>query len=443
MLNAGFVPMFGRRLRESPPEAAELYRAVRALLVTGTVVLAVLVHTHAAVAVGLIAPGLPGETLATAARLVQVMMLGAPFFVSGALAGCLALAHGHFAVVSLRSTVQNVGLLLGIATAVGTGDWIYLGIGFTVGAIAFAAWGALYVRRHDLLASPLRWRDARAYPKRAWPFVRVLSGLVWVPVCVQLGEVAERTATSYLGQTYLASTDFANFVVDTVVTLLAVPLGLAGLAHVSAAGGGAALVRDRIEKLTPIILAVGLPLSVVISVDAAHLVEIVYARGAFGRSSIDSTAVLLQGFAVGLWAQMLNFVYLKVYSARLRVGRQLLITVSAVVAGVLVMAAAVLLRAPALVGVAGSVTGLLSACLLARETIGAGRMLFWLARYLPGVVLSAGICLLGRGGGLLVAATAAVCALVFWAVYCLAVPAIRERLRVLPLVPMVLRWARI
>ena len=438
-LTAGFVPLFGERFRRSPAEAEFFYRAVRLLLFVTTCVTAVATFAGAPWIVAAMASALPATTEDDAVTLVRIMVVGAPFYVDGALSGCVALSRGRYQLVSLRSTITNVGLLLGVGAAVVSGEWALLAVGFTAGSICFSVWATVSMRRSGLLRTALRLRDLRSVPSCVRPFVRVAAALVWVPLLVQAGEVAERVATSRLGEIYVPAADFANFVVDTVVTVLAVPLGLAGLAHVSMDGGGEETVRERVEVFMPVILAIGLPMSVVLSCHAVTVVDLLYARGRFGESSTLATAVLLQGFALGLWAQMLGYVLLKIYSARLHLLRQVLVAAAAVAAGATVLGLAVLSGQAWLVGVAGSVTGVVSTVLVARQTVGTGRLVVWLLRFAPGVAVLVGICRWGGGRPLPVVVGVVVLSVVLWAVYCLAVPTIRAAMMVLPLVPRVVR----
>jgi putative peptidoglycan lipid II flippase len=352
-----------------------------------------------------------------------------PFFVAGSMTSYLALALGHYRVVSLRSTIQNSCLLIGTAAAAITGHSILLAWGFTVGCVVYSVYGTARVRQLGLLTtrSPwMGWAETAAHIK---PMVLLVRGLLLIPVLVQLNEALERIVASFVGVRTVAATEYANFIIDTCVTLIAVPIGLAGLASLRDYSDIRGAVRLRVGALTPALLFAGLPMSVLLAFHARAVVGLLYGRGHFDTLSTLSTATLVQGFAIGLWAQLLGYVYIKVFSATLQTAKQVRAVALGMLAGMATMSVAIPSGRPIFIGLSGSVYGLVVTFVAAHE-IGAVRMLGrWIGILLPGCVLMSVPAMLITGSGVVAFSVSSGISLAAWVGYCWAVPGTRAMLR--------------
>lgn len=425
-LNSGFLPLHGRAMRESRAEAEDLYRTTQWALVGVTILVALVVYLFATPVVNLLAPGLALATQKITVDMVRVMVLGMPLYVAGALNSYLALALGHYRLVSLRSTLQNFGLLAGIVVAAFTQQWIYLAWGFTLGCTAYSLAGWGYVRRKGLLGTRWGWRGFHAAWTTLAPLLRVLRGLLAVPLLIQANEALERVVASLLSTQTVAATEFANFIVDTCVVLLAVPLGLAGLATIGHAQDVVKAARVKMESLTPLILAASLPLSVLCVVHARPIVRVLYARGEFDSSSVAATAVLLAGFAVGLWAQILGYVYVKIYSGTLQVKKVVWATVLGLALGMTVMAVALPTHDAFFIGLGASCGGIATTVVAARQAGVLAALLRWLLVFAPGAFIMLIIALLLPGASVPMLCLSFVASLAAWTAYCLSFPRLRR-----------------
>ncbi|WP_240900773.1 lipid II flippase MurJ, partial [Kineococcus indalonis] len=282
VLSAGFLPLHAQLRRESPERAAALFHALRAGLGVLSLVLAAGLLLLAGDVVALLAPGLGASTAATAAAFLRVTALGVPSYLQFALLSALEVSHGAFRLSSVRATGQNLGTIAALGLALLLGEPLVVAWGFTGAYLVLHAWAHARLRRAGLV--PPRPRGAGAGREllgRLWVRVRPL---LLLPVVAQSAVVAERVVASLLGDGVVAAVDYARFVASTGVSLLAVPLGLAGLAVLP--GLGAPQAREHVRRSLPALLLVVVPVSVALAVHADRVVHALYGRGAFDAAAV-------------------------------------------------------------------------------------------------------------------------------------------------------------
>jgi putative peptidoglycan lipid II flippase len=143
---------------------------------------------------------------------------------------------------------------------------------------------------------------------------RAVRWLLLVPVLMQVHFVVERRVASLVSGAAIAALDYARFVSDTSVLLLAMPLGVAGLGAM--ASMSPARFHDTALRSVRMLLYAGAPLSLAIAVHGEAIVRLVFARGAFGADSVAATGAILRWLSVGLWAQLIGYAGAKFLSAR-------------------------------------------------------------------------------------------------------------------------------
>ena len=131
---------------------------------------------------------------------------------------------------------------------------------------------------------------------------------------MQVHFIVERRVASVDSPHAVAALDYARFLSDTAVLLLAMPFALAGLAAMAPLPE--AEFRKTASQSLRLLLYLGAPLSVGIALHANWAVRTIYARGAFGPESIAITTAILQTLAIGLWAQLIAYAGARFLSAR-------------------------------------------------------------------------------------------------------------------------------
>jgi len=427
-LTAGFLPLYVQYRQERPGMAVTLYRGVRSLLFAFSAVLVLALLFGRYGWVDLLGPGLDSGTAAIAASMLGISALGVPFYIQFNLYTLVGLAHDDVRLINLRASFQSVGLIGATLVAYQTGRVSLLAWGFTAPYVLLCGLGAFWVRRRGFLvtddapAGP--FADRADYRSALSMFWLRLRPLLLIPVILQGSIAVERAVGSLLGVEVVAATEYARFVVDSCMALLAAPLGLAGLT--SFAKMDEKDVEGGLRRLMPLVFLVTVPLSLMLCLNSTGIVRFFYARGEFDDRAVTTSAVMLLGFALGIWAQVVGYTLVKVMNARganVRVAVVMAVSFSAATAVNLLLYR---YWGAFTLGAASSVGGVLMFVTAARQ-LGVLRFsLGLLAALLPGAATAAAAGFVLRGSGVVHLAASCSATLLVWIGYLIAVPALRR-----------------
>lgn len=314
-LNAVFVPLYKKYATESCNKAQTLlWGLITVFTLLSLLILATLCF-FAELWIDILAPGLGPTGAALAAGMLKVMGIGIPFYLLSALLMFLGMANDDFVPTAVRPVFQNLGLISGALAASLLHDLAWLSWGFTASYIFFSVWVFLRTLRSGFLAFPETWRwyEIGDVMQAFW---QALRPLLFLPVMLQGCIVIERIVASLIGIAAISSLDYAKFITETVIILVALPIAQVGLYHWSGLDGD--MLRDHLKKILFLILLVSMPVSVFLAVHAELVVKVLYARGAFDAHSISVTRDILFGISLGLWAQTAGYVLVKALNAQLR-----------------------------------------------------------------------------------------------------------------------------
>jgi putative peptidoglycan lipid II flippase len=330
-LTSGFVPAYARDRQSHNERSEALFSGMHVVLLLGSAFIATLVIGFARMWVNLLAPGFDAGTASLAVELVRVMAAAMPLYAITALYAAADLAAGRAAKSAARATVQSAGLIVGTIVAWWLDRPAFIAAGFVAAYLVLAIWGAVTATSNGLRLWPRPgdWPLAWVALSKVWSAYRVL---IWVPALMQLHFIVERRIASVANPHAIAALDYARFVSDTAVLLLAMPFGLAGLATMAAASEDD--YRAAAWQSIRLLLYAGIPISLALSYHAAWVVRIAFARGAFNAESVLVTSSMLQTLAVGLGAQLLGYAAVRFMSARGKNRRVLAITTAGVVANI-------------------------------------------------------------------------------------------------------------
>jgi putative peptidoglycan lipid II flippase len=336
---------------QSAQRSGELFAAMHAVVLGVSVAVGALLGLYAHAWVHALAPGLDPKTARMAARMVTVLAFAMPCYALTSLYASADLAAGDARMAAARASAQNVGLLAGALGAWWSGDPVAIAAGFLAAYALLAARGLRSALAVGLRPWPRRgeWRSAARLLDGVW---RAVRWLLLVPVLMQVHFVVERRVASLVSGEAVAALDYARFVSDTTVLLLAMPLGVAGLGAMAAMSD--ARFRTAALRSFRMLLYAGAPLSLAIAVHGEAIVRLVFARGAFGADSVAATAAILRWLAVGLWAQLIGYAGAKFLSARGRNVRVIAIYAAALGANVALNLALYRLVGAAALGIAAA-----------------------------------------------------------------------------------------
>ena len=312
-LTAGFTPTFSRERGQEPARARALFSGMHAVLLVASTLIALTVALFDDEWVRLLAPGLDVPTARLTAQMVAVMIWAMPLYALTSLCAAAELAAGRPDMAAARASVQSVGLLVGTVCGWWFGRPLLLPLGFVSAYVWLAGWGLKTVFQGELRLWPRAadWRRASSSLSIVWRAFRLV---MWVPVLLQVNFVVERRVASIVDLNAVSGLDYARFVSETAVVLLAMPFGVAGVAEM-------ARMTDRqftaaAARSFRMLMLIGVPVSVGAALHADWIITTLYGHGAFGAASIAATAAIIQGSAACLWAQLIGYAGSKFLSAR-------------------------------------------------------------------------------------------------------------------------------
>lgn len=331
-LSAGFLPLYSSIEKEGRERVIGLFWAVLSIMVPISFGILLMLLVLAESWVSVVAPGFGPEARGLTIELLKVSALGVPFYVAGNLLSYLAMANGEFSLASMRATIQNVGMILGIALAWCFSDFSLIAWAFLC---SYALYSALGVRAACVGSwAPVSMLRREYYFDSMFRFLRAIRPLLLLPVVLQAGVVAERAIASLISDSTVAALGYAKLITETGVLLLAMPLGLAGLATMGSMT--AVEFRSVLVKVVSALLIVTVPISFILLLHGETLVRLLFQHGEFGENSTASTVSILSSMSVGLWAQVVSYFLVKAMSARMRNGMVVAFTMISVAVQILI-----------------------------------------------------------------------------------------------------------
>jgi putative peptidoglycan lipid II flippase len=375
--------------------------------------------------------------------MLVVTALGAPFYIQYNLYTLIGLANDDVRLINIRASMQSVGLIVATLAAYATGHVVLLAWGFTAPYVLLCGWGAFWVRRHGHLPARHRVGAHRAggrhdsgsgrpdsepssFQIAAGMFWRRLRPLLLVPIILQGSIAIERIVASLLGVEVVAASEYARFIVESIMALVAAPIGLASLASFPKLEQHE--LAGALRRLVPPVLLLTVPISLVLVVDRVGLVGLAYGRGNFDAGAVAITSTMLLGFAVGIWAYVLGYTFVKVLNARGANVRATAVTIAAFGANIAVNLIFYRQWGPVTIGLASSVCGVV---MFAGGAIALGTLRFslsYLGLLAPGALAAGWVGTLLGGPSVANLATSCTAMAVVLLGYMAVVPPLRQSL---------------
>ncbi|GAA11193.1 hypothetical protein GOALK_024_00090 [Gordonia alkanivorans NBRC 16433] len=137
-----------------------------------------------------------------------------------------------------------------------------------------------------------------------------------MPILSQVVIVTEKYSAGSLGTSAIAAVDYARIISETAVLVISMPIGLAALPRFATLS--AREFRDSLERVISVLIPVAVVVSVLAFVEARGIVKVLFGRGEFDEASVNLTADISAGFALGIWALLLNYFLTKTMNSRFR-----------------------------------------------------------------------------------------------------------------------------
>jgi putative peptidoglycan lipid II flippase len=333
-VSAGFTPNFTLAYKSDKKFANELFSSLHAVMLGVSVGVGGVLVVFAPPWVALLAPGFDAPTMRLSVTMVQILGLSMPAYALVSLYSAVDLAVSGGRITAARASVQSIGLILGTILAYLTGSPELIAVGFVLAYYYLAAWGVCVVKHAGMDLFPQRDRISGTFKRALLMIWRPFKVLIWVPIFLQVNQVIERRVASQIDIGAVAALDYAKFISETLVILLAVPFAIAGLSHMSA------MKEEEFRKESArgfrVLCMLGIPIACFFHFHAEAFIELIFKRGSFDAHSVGLTSAILSAVAPGIVFQLLGYSGSRFLSGRHRNKEVLFITCLGVLVNILV-----------------------------------------------------------------------------------------------------------
>ncbi|MEZ0446839.1 lipid II flippase MurJ [Cellulomonas sp. ICMP 17802] len=381
LISAAFAPSYAK-LSASDARRANSLLVAYLLWVTSVLgLVSLVVFVTRADLVAIIVPGALPTVQATASSLLAVLAWVIPVYGISTITSYALSATGAFAQNAIRPMVQSVGLLVGTVMAVWLGSMSWLAWGFLAAWVLYAARGLFLLRGRLAFTGGPAVREGGLMVLQG---IRGIAPLIVLAVALQGSIVLERVFASYGADGLVASIDYARTISDSVMSTIALPLGILGLTQLPQVRTSES--QRILTRMTEFVCVTVIPISMVLMLAARPAVDLLYARGRFDVQAASLTSAVLAGLSAGLTFQVLSYTMARAITGRGNTRPVLTWSLVAIVAQCLVQGIGVPLVGGVAVGVGVSVYGAVLTFGLSRA-LGLGRAtLAVLVRWLPTMV---------------------------------------------------------
>lgn len=348
-LSAGLLPLYRQMQQEGGEGPRVLVMAASLYGLAFSAVVTSLLWLFAERVALLIAPGASAPVLELAGSLLRIMALATPFYVLSGMLSYLETAYGRYGAVAWRPMLLNIGSIGGAALAVWLKQDHWLATGILISHVAFFGWTMLQLSRLDRFLPEGAPALSVLGQVSARMFAAILP-LMGLPLIAQANVLVERIVSSWLGTEVIPAVDYARFICDTTVQLIAVPLGILTM---SVHGGTAAAeMRAHVVQVARAIMVIAFPLSVFVGMNAEAIVRLMFARGAFDAQSVATTSIMLVGMGAALGMTVTAYYLIKALNAQLRNREALIFMTTACAVSITINVTLWPILGPAVIGLA-------------------------------------------------------------------------------------------
>lgn len=332
-LNSAFIPLYKKYLTENEFRASTFKVCMFLFFAVISLLIFFVLFFLSDYWVGIMAPGINGNARKITNELFKIMAICCPFYLCSGLINYLSMAHGDYKPMSMRASIQNVGMLLGVVAAYYYNNYLLLAWGFTGSYIVFSVWALMRAKRGQILNLPERF-DMTEVKQVMSSFWITLRPLLLLPLILQGNITLERALASLISIDVVSALDYARFITDTVTFILSVPIAFAGLPVWSSQSPE--VVREKLITIYNWLALLSINMSFFIFVYAKDIVVLLFMRGEFNSHSVAVTTDIMQGMCIGLWAQVIGYIFIKALSAHLNNKQVLIVMIIALLSNALV-----------------------------------------------------------------------------------------------------------
>lgn len=314
-LNSAFIPLYKNYLKNDVDKARVFKWSMFLFFFIFSILLFCLLYFNSGFWVDLLAPGVDSKTRYMSVELLKIMAVSCPFYLCSALINYISMAHGNYKPMALRSSIQNIGMLIGVLCAFWWGNYLLLAWGFTFSYIFFCLWSLFFGDIDEILSMPNKF-SLPEIKQVIISFWNVLKPLLLMPLILQGNIILERALSSFISLDAVSALDYAKFITETVLYFLSVPIAFVGLS--TWASLELEVVKDKLNKIYIPLLCLSLYVSFFLLLYSEDIIYFLFHRGKFDESSVITTALFVKGMSIGLWAQVIGYIFIKALNSHLK-----------------------------------------------------------------------------------------------------------------------------
>lgn len=312
-VSAGFIPIFLELYKERRQEAFKLTSTLMVILGVVLTTISLLLIFFLPYCIDFLVTGFSPEAKLETIKLTRIMLISPLLLGMSAIVSSVLQALKNFSVYSLTPIFYNLGIILGA---------LYLAPRFGLSGLAYGV--VLGATLHLLIQLPsLFQKGFRFHPTLAWNHPSLLK--LWkftLPRTFTLGV----NQINVLGLTFLISTlsagsltifTFANNIQYLPIGMIGVSFALAAFPTLSELSIEKKWdeLAETIQKISTQILFFIIPITILFILLRAQIVRVLLGSGAFDWNDTILTFQTLTFFCIGLFAQCLIPLFIRVFYA--------------------------------------------------------------------------------------------------------------------------------
>lgn len=311
-LSAGLLPFYKKLQEDNSNKRQILILCATLYSICLSIVITSILYLFSESISSFIAPNSGSGLLILASQFLKILALSVPFYILGGTLSFIETAYGYFTGIAIRPLLLNIFSILGVMLAVYFKYDYWLVILILISHIVFLIITIIKIRNIDVFFPKTKIK-INAVKEVFTSFFKNIFPLLGLPLIVQINVLCERIVSSNIGDAVIPAVDYARFLCDTTVQLIAVPLGIITMANFG--GSINEKFNEYIKSSFTILLLVSVPIGLFFFQNSTEIIRIVFHRGAFGEESVLITSKAFQWMGLALIFTITAYFLIKVLNS--------------------------------------------------------------------------------------------------------------------------------
>ncbi len=289
-LNSSLIPLYKTR-----DDKDSLVSGVLNVMLISSSSIAILIAIFPSIVPAFFGMGLSGNTRELAETLIRITSPFVSFITLWAVGYAVLNSHGVYFLPALTPVFTNLGVIVGAFVGRKT---IWCALGFTLGTMVASV---------ILLVKALRYFEYRPIFKVDREFLTMFLKSVGAVMAPQINLLVDVNVATFLERGSLSILQFASRLYQLPMGLFGVAVSTVALSEMSGAERKSEKLREALDRVAFLII----PSCLGILALSESLVDLIYGWGNFSKVSVQTTALTLIGYSLGLPAYSFLYVLMR------------------------------------------------------------------------------------------------------------------------------------